>query len=39
MEVAILGGTIAAGVGLAFLTARVAVEVIITAIPHRKPKS
>ena len=38
MEVAILGGTIVAGVGAAMLAARVALELIITAIPERKPK-
>lgn len=39
MEVAILSGTIAAGVGAAMLTARIALELIITAIPQRKPKA
>jgi len=38
MELAILGGTIAAGVGAAMITARLALELIITAIPQRKPK-
>ncbi len=39
MEIAILSGTIAAGVGAAMLTARLALELIITAMPQRKPKA
>lgn len=35
MEVAILAGTIGAGVGLAVLTARVAMQLIVGAIPQK----